>query len=54
MNRPLPVSFAGPGAVTTAGTGHRQDRAYLRRRCTIRHTRTRHETCSLASSPNSS
>ena len=54
VNRPLGISVAGPGAVRTAGTGHWQHRAYLRRRCTTRHTRTRHDTCSLASSPNSS
>ena len=54
LNRPLPISLGGPGAVTTAGHRHRQRRAYLRRRCTTRHTRTRQETCSLTSSPSSS
>ena len=54
VNRPLSISFAGPGAVRTAGTGQRQHRAYLRRRCTTRHTRTRQDTCSLTSSPNGS
>jgi hypothetical protein len=24
--RPLPIAFGGPGAVTVAGTGHRQAR----------------------------
>ena len=32
-NRPLPIAFGGPGAVTVTGTGHRQARRYRRRQC---------------------
>ena len=53
VNRPLAISPGGAGAVSTAGTGHRQPRAYLRRRCTTRTTLTRQLTCSLTSSPSS-
>lgn len=41
-NRPLPIAFGGPGAVTVAGTGHRQARRQRRRRqqqqCTVTRT----------------
>ena len=45
-NRPLPIAFGGPGAVTVAGTGHRHARRYRRRQCAA----TRTITCQSSSS----
>ena len=33
VNRPLPIAFGRPDAITMAGTGHRQARGYRRRQC---------------------
>jgi len=52
VNRPLPIAFAGPGAVTVNGPSHRQVRLYRRRRDTRTITRTRQSSCSTTCSPN--
>ena len=45
-NRPLPIAFGGPGAITVAGTGHRQARRYRRRQCATSRTITCQSSCS--------
>ena len=45
-NRPLPIAFGGPGAITVAGTGHRQARRYRRRQCATSRTVTCQSSCS--------
>jgi len=54
LNRPLPIAFGGPGAVTVRGPAHEQRRRYRRRRCTTTRTVTRQSTCSAACSSNAS
>jgi hypothetical protein len=45
-NKPLPIAFGGPGAITVAGTRHEQPRWYRRRRCTTTLTITCQSNCS--------
>ena len=45
-NRPLPIAFGGPGAVTVAGTRHPQARRYRRRQCAATRTITCQSSCS--------
>jgi hypothetical protein len=33
VNRPLPIAFGGPGAITVVGTRHPHSRLYRRRQC---------------------
>ncbi|HUB21762.1 MAG TPA: hypothetical protein VMA97_05080 [Streptosporangiaceae bacterium] len=42
----MPIAFGGPGAVTAAGTGHRQARRYRRRQCASTRTLTSQSSCS--------
>jgi hypothetical protein len=46
VNRPFPIAFGGPGAVTVAGTRHEHARLYRRRQCAA----TRTMTCQSSSS----
>jgi hypothetical protein len=45
-NRPLPIAFGGPGAVTVAGTRQPQARRYRRRQCAATRTITSQSSCS--------
>jgi hypothetical protein len=45
-NRPFPIAFGGPGAVTVADTGQEQARRYRQRQCAA----TRTMTCQSSSS----
>ena len=38
VNRPFPIAFGGPGAVTVAGTRHEQALLYRRRQCAASRT----------------
>jgi hypothetical protein len=51
LNRPLPIAFGGPGAITVTGTEHRHVRRYRRRRCTTSRTLTCQSICSMMWSP---
>ena len=51
VNRPLPIAFGGPGAVTVAGTRHPQARRYRRRQCAATRTITCQSSCSATSDP---
>ena len=44
-NRPLPIAFGGPGAITVAGTRHSQARRYRRRQCATTRTITCQSNC---------
>ena len=46
VNRPFPIAFGGPGAVTVAGTRHEQARRYRRRQCALTRTITCQSSCS--------
>ena len=46
VNRPFPIAFGGPGAVTVAGTRHEQARRYRRRQCAATRTITCQSSCS--------
>ena len=46
VNRPFPIAFGGPGAVTVAGTRHAQARRYRRRQCAATRTITCQSSCS--------
>ena len=48
-NRPFPIAFGGPGAVTVAGTGQEQARRYRWRQCATSWTMTSHR--DMASRP---
>src|SRR5712691_9834669 len=45
--RPLPIAFGGPGAVTVAGTGQEQARRYRRRQSARTRTITSQSSCSV-------
>ena len=45
-NRPLPIAFGGPGAITVAGTRQPQARRYRRRQCATSRTITCQSNCS--------
>ena len=46
VNRPFPIAFGGPGAVTVAGTRHEQPRRYRRRQSARTRTVTVQSSCS--------
>ena len=46
VNRPFPIAFGGPGAITVAGTRHEQARRYRRRQCATSRTITCQSSCS--------
>ena len=46
-NRPFPIAFGGPGAVTAAGTRQSQARRYRRRQCATTRTTISQSTCSV-------
>ncbi len=47
VNRPFPIAFGGPGAVTVAGTGQEHARRYRRRQCATSVTSTRQSSSSV-------
>ena len=47
VNRPFPIAFGGPGAVTVAGPGHEQALLYRRRQCAASRTITRQSSSSV-------
>ena len=47
VNRPFPIAFGGPGAITVAGTRQPQSRRYRRRQCTATRTTTSQSSCSV-------
>ena len=47
VKRPLPIAFAGPGAVTVAGTRQEQARRYRRRQSARTRTITSQSSCSV-------
>jgi hypothetical protein len=51
VNRPLPIAFGGPGAITVAGTRQPQTRRYRRRQCAATRTITTQSSCSKTCSP---
>ena len=48
---PLPIAFAGPGAVVVAGTRHAHARRYRRRQCAATRTVTTQSSTSVTWSP---
>ncbi len=46
VNRPFPIAFGGPGAITVAGSRHPQERRYRRRQCATSRTITCQSSCS--------
>jgi len=46
VNRPLPIAFGGPGAITVAGTRRGHARLYRRRQCATSRTITCQSSCS--------
>ena len=46
VNRPFPIAFGGPGAITVPGTRHAQARLYRRRQCAATRTITCQSSCS--------
>ena len=46
-NRPFPIAFGGPGAVTAAGTRQPQARRYRRRQCAATRTVTSQSSSSV-------
>jgi hypothetical protein len=51
VNRPFPIAFGGPGAITVAGTRQPQTRRYRRRQCAATRTITTQSSCSETCSP---
>ena len=45
-NRPLPIAFGGPGAITVLGAGQEQTRRYRRRQSARTRTTTSQSNCS--------